>query len=281
MSTPVVNLVLPSAAARDLARDDQHRELRRLAEARGWKVLVRRVADVRVQGQGVAKVIEPWDAAELYRSLHRNPSAVLQLTRASIRLDPTSGEGRRNLISLMRFVRYKSYWSDVDLGAPLGRVIDSCAEWFTGSWCSGDRDPRCLPLHMFAPKRDWGSLDAVDGVRDFDDVHGPPMGRVDELGRQWQHTKVLHGRESLVVGGMVLSTGMHWDVLSERSSGRIANSAEVWKFARGAYCNVYPDAHIRRGQVSGRSAQRVRVVSRPLEASPNGERSRAKRRRRG
>ena len=61
----------------------------------------------------------------------------------------------------------------------------------------------------------------------------------------------MHGLEVLQIGGHPLVRGFHWDVtLGSRTSGskRVSNTVAIWKILRHGHVNIYPDAHIRKGQ---------------------------------
>ena len=55
------------------------------------------------------------------------------------------------------------------------------------------------------------------------------------------------------IAGRPLINGFHWDVMlgsRTRGSKKVSNTVEIWKIPPHGHINIYPDAHIRKGQKS-------------------------------
>lgn len=289
-ATPLVFIATGASQSIDRKQEEARVAVQRWVERQQWECRTRRAVPVRLTRSSESgrsmDVLEPRDADELYRALHRRPTAVVQVGSPKVRLDPSAPPSARHSVSLGRFVRYKSYFCQLGrVGAEFqaGGVLDGFSEWLQQCACDGERDARCIPLHAFSPNKEWERLHVAEEVTRFEARHGGATSRTDENERQWRTPNAPHGRESLVVAGASLRTGFHWDVVSPGKSGRLCTSAEVWAFKPGAYCNVYPDAGVRRGQRRGKCAERVFEAERPdkqLKQSKRAPRSSNSRHRR-
>lgn len=260
--TGLVWLVAPPKSHAS-SEQERHREVaQREIVANGWECRTRRTVAVKGPANRTVRVLEPVEAHDIYRAIHRQSVGVLLMGSAKVLLDPTGAAVPRNLVNLDAFVRYKAYFGRFGERHNLTTQLDQIREWSGGCFCTGERDPRCLPLHVLSPGSDWSDLDTADGVDAFAAVHGPPQARLDSGGRAWKLPNACHGREVLSVSGSILRAGFHWDVISD-TNGRMSTSHEVWKFSKRAYVNVYPDEMVREGQRSGLSAKRVFQASRP------------------
>lgn len=221
--------------------------------------------------------MEPQDAGELYRLTHRHPTAAIQIGQPTVRLDPQSEPSERNSISLERFIRYKAFFRMLGREGPkidVANFLSGFQDWQQHCSCDGERDARCIPLHVFCPSREWKDLHDINGVKEFESRHGQASSRVDDKDRNWNlPKKARHGRESAIVAGAILPSGFHWDVVSSRGDGRLCTSTEVWRFRRDSYCNVYPDAAVRQGQRKGIRARLVYEALRPDDTLSSGTRS--------
>lgn len=257
--------------------------VRRQAEERGYQVSVFRTVPRTSRRRDEANrrllLVDPWEADRLYRLLHRSSVAVFQAGRARVLLDPLKEVSTANSIALARLVRYKSYFAQFDGSTPPANLFLEFDKWAGKTHVEGQRDCRVLPLHMFAPRRDWPGLTPMSGRREFEQVHGKPAHLSDEDSRAWKQPSALHGKESLVVANFALQAGFHWDVSAARTRSRIASLVERWKFEPGSYANVSPDGHIRGGQRSGVSASREGQAPRPAEPESVRPSKKAQRRR--
>ncbi|HEY0119965.1 MAG TPA: hypothetical protein VGC04_14415, partial [Cellulomonas sp.] len=149
-------------------------------------------------------------------------------------------------------------------------------EWLKETHVESHRDARVLPLHMFAPRRDWPDLASPGGLDAFERAHGGPSRLSDEASRLWKQPNGLHGNDVLVVANHELPMGYHWDVGAAQTVSHLSSLVERWKFERGSYANVSPDGYVRGGQSSAESARRDGVAPRPpaptLEATPKQRR---------
>jgi hypothetical protein len=177
-------------------------------------------------------------------------------------LNPESGPFDANSVSLESFVRYKCDFLNVKPEHKIAAALDELGKQLGLQWCNGERDARCLPLHTFAPKKDWANLESDEGVKLFERSHGPATQRIDAAERQWQVATAMHGGESAYVGGVSIRSGFHWDVQGVGDGSNLYNSAEVWRLGKGNYLNISPNAHIRQG-ARGRTGIKVFAAKRP------------------
>ncbi|MGK3201055.1 hypothetical protein [Amycolatopsis sp. MEPSY49] len=282
---PLIFFVAPPKKRENSQQEQGRRSVQTWAERQDWLIRTRRTVDTRVlEGENsgrLLEMVEPLDANDLYHLMHRHPTAVIQIGNPAIRLNPSAPVTMRNAKKLQMFVRYKAFWS------PLGRVdssfnpeilLEEFSSWITSTDCTGERDARCMPLHVVSPDRDWSNLHVAAGITEFEKIHGRATKRTDEDGRHWRTPNALHGREVATVAGMDLRAGFHWDVVSTNGASSLHTSSEVWKFARDSYCNVYPDASIRRGQSAGKSAKLVWQAERPANTQKGGGKNRTAKR---
>lgn len=200
-------------------------------------------------------VLDPKDAARLYRRLHVAPTLVVSVGSALVSTDPTRDPpNRRASRTLEEFVTYKAAFALVRSCEDVEAAFDEVELWAQAVNCEGQGDPRVLPLHVF----DKGSL-ALDlsspsGMKEFRRRFGSANDREDDSGRRWERG-VPHGREALRVAGCELPAGTHWDVSSTGGSFRLLSASEVWKVNAPGYLNVYPDEHVRvpGGKLQGRA----------------------------
>lgn len=279
-TTPILFLVAPPRADTSAEQDGARLVLQRWAEHQGWQCATRRTVSYRVNhGANTGRrlqVMEPRDSGDLYRLMHRNPTAVIQIGQPTVSLDPSNSPSERNSISLERFVRYKAFFRMLGREGPRINVayfLSGFQDWRQCRACEGERDARCIPLHVFSPSREWKNLHDVKGVKAFESCHGEASRRVDDKDRDWKPPNALHGQEVAIIAGARLRSGFHWDVVSSRGDGRLCTSTEIWRFSRGSYCNVYPDAAVRRGQHQGGRARRVYEARRPDDMLTQGTRS--------
>jgi len=203
--------------------------------------------------------LQPNDARELYRLVHRWRVLVLSFTSVYVRRDPSRQPAeRRAALELGTFVEHKAqFW--LVRGRPGLQLAVAGLACTATCGCDGDDDPRYLPLHAFSVDRPWGTLSDQHGRDAFEDLHGPARSRVDADKKRWTRADrgAYHGREALTIAGRDLPRGMHWDVTSERGLGRLTTANEVWRLPRGprGHINVYPDAYVR--PKAGSSARRV------------------------
>jgi hypothetical protein len=143
-------------------------------------------------------------------------------------------------------------------------MLDKFDHWQRDVTCSGENDPRCLPLHSFAPSREW-SFDDPNEEKAFTRAHGKHNHRVDEADRQWRQPQPggFHGRESLKVGGVTLRPGFHWDVQSSSNATSFFAIESIWDVPAKAYVNVHPDGHVSAGQSLVKTAGKSYVAPRP------------------
>jgi hypothetical protein len=222
-------------------------------ESRGWVSLplVRTTSLSLQRGDAAGRrvnVLTPQDTESVYRASHGSPLIVLSTTSYRLRIDPRADPATsRVLWSPEDFFRHKAYTATVRSPREAPLAVSAALKGLQALECEGYSDPRVLPMHVFSPAGEPHDLSSMVGRRAFRSTHGAPGSRTDSLGRTWA-TGERHGRESLMVAGLPLPTGFHWDVSIARGNCSISNGWEVWELrGRRAYANIAPDAHIRRG----------------------------------
>lgn len=231
---------------------------RRLAADQGLPLTVRRTRRVRVAGDGWERRVElitPQHAAGLYRELHRAPTLVLAFGSMFVRRDPSRDPPvRRAAIRLQEFVAYKASFSMIRGHNDVPRAFSEFSGWQDEVHCSGEADPRVLPLQVFALGPRNPDLATTDGAAVFREQHGPPSSRTDGDQVKWKRAdkNAFHGGQSLAVAGCDLPAGLHWDVSRSGRSIRLTNSSQVWRLTgRRAYLNIYPNSYVRAPNVAG------------------------------
>jgi hypothetical protein len=219
---------------------------------------------VRLRGESPENafdVLSPEDAAALYRLAHRSRALVLVSAPTLVRRDPRGDPPtRRQTITLQTFVQHKALYGEVKQRNDIDAEFQRFNRWQQSVGCTGDNDPRVLPLHVFEARGDWSRLGEAVVDREFVARFGRPQERHDDGQKVWKRTAEYHGSSALTVAGRELSEGLHWDVRTDGpGEAQLHTSAEVWVLppaARG-YLNVYPDADVQR---SGKRAGRVKQI---------------------
>lgn len=200
------------------------------------------------------------DAVWIYRSCHRYAIAILSLTAAYIRRDPSQYPKRfRSLISIDKFVRYKAYFGHIRTMSAVEWHVQNFIESLDTVECDGPDDPRALPFHIFNCPNEWDLLEGSEQQERFAFEHGRSSQRRDCDKVLWNKPKgqaAKHGGGPLLVGKTLFEQGFHWDVVPE-GLGTILTPDSVWHLeGANAYLNVYPDGFVR---ISGRSSGVKRV----------------------
>jgi hypothetical protein len=198
-------------------------------------------------------VLSPQDAKRIYELAHGGPLVAFATADVKVRLDARADPAAERLFSpLDRFLRYKAHTIHV---RQRDQVMNALAEVHAAMLslkCDGHRDPRALPLHVFAPDIDLVGLDELEGRVTFDRRFGGPNNRHDGQGRQWA-TGAMHGTKTVSVADAVLPTGWHWDIQADRNSSTVSTGWEVWELlGRSGHLNITPDASVRAGKQSRR-----------------------------
>lgn len=194
-------------------------------------------------------LVAPEDARWMYAELHRYDVAVLTLRAAYVRRDPSMLPARRRqLLPLVRFVRYKAFYAMIRSRRDIEVALDQFAESRRTVGCDGVDDPRVLPLHIFHCPNDWTGLDSAAGRTIFDREHGNSNHRYDCSGLYWAKPKgqaARHGGSALRVARRTLESGFHWDVSAARRA-TVYSADSVWLLRQSnSYINIYPNGHIR------------------------------------
>ncbi len=237
-------------------------EIRRIIRtecgSRGWDFHERQTCPIRLDGRPLG-TIDPQDATNLYKRIHRARVGVWQVGYAHAPTNPRPRRNKRDYVSLHRFVRHKAFHHNVHEG----RFNDlwhsslvSFWNWLDRIGCENEADPRCLPFHVFETQFSIDKLETEAGRSEFAQTHGSQSSRNDSNQLRWERPKGQgHGQEILNVSGYNLARGFHWDVSSGKSKRRLTTTSDIWDIGRGGYVNVYPDAYVR----GGKSARRVRL----------------------
>jgi hypothetical protein len=273
--SPLVFAVLPPEGQFEAQQADKLEELRQASAAREWELVTvkSRSVDSRLYGESrrPLRMLEPWDARELYNAAHRRPVGVTEFRSVRVQRNPGIHASSENSVSLARFIKYKAFYRQVPNnrnpdGTPstATQFVEGFENWMRESGCLGDRDPRCIPLISFSAREDW-TLDTPDGVRRFEAIHGRPTDLRDDARREWRRpfSGGMHGQTVLTVAQRELPRGFHWDVWNSGQSTSLYAINEIWTFPRSSYANVHPDASIRRGQSSAISARVTFTAEKP------------------
>lgn len=199
-------------------------------------------------GSRPAVVLEPIDAHAIYLEAHRNFVAVVQIAAVGVLKNPENRATPRNTMTLEKFVRYKACFIVASPEHSTDDIVRVAEDWIEVVRCAGDSDPRCLPLHVFSPDRDWVGLESSTVA--FDDHHGIGNRRTDSVGRRWPKDLSHHGLQVDVVAGHSMQQGFHWDAQALRNESFVYNAQEVWEIREDGHLNIYPDSHMRRGKNS-------------------------------
>jgi hypothetical protein len=208
------------------------------------------------------QLLKPADAYALYQTLHRSSVLVLAFTALYVRRDPsTTPAARRHLFTLETFVQHKATFGLVRGKPDIGACFARFQQWSGSVSCSGENDPRILPLHSFETDQNWTTLGTTAADKRFSDLYGPSARRTDNSGKEWvrPNSGAYHAPQTQIVAGHRLRKGMHWDVTSGgHENVRLLAPHQVWKLGNGNndYLNCYPDAYIR----VAKSAKGVRLV---------------------
>ena len=207
----------------------------------------------RLNGRPV-QLVTGLDAANLYRRAHRVKVAVFVAGKPRVPLSPDAPITIGQTVALTSFVRYKAHARPLPTAtAHVSSQLDSCAVWYRSTECEGGRDPRCLPLHVFATERT--DLDEPQQRQAFEDDHGTGACRLDNRRLTWRlDPRSFHGRERLHVAGYELPPGFHWDVSVQNGPKKLTTGTEHWQVSR--YINIAPDAHFRGREPYARKIKR-------------------------
>lgn len=221
--------------------------VRSICSERQWLIQVRRTVSL-----GGRAIVQGADAEALYRRCHRVRVVVIsvQHRRAHgpqvLRRPPHQASTHvhwRDAISLRQFCRHKAMFHRLRLDREQISWASRFASWATLVECDGQRDPRCLPLHVFETHRGWSKrLLRHSGRAEFESAHRLGTSLRDQNGFEWC-TGPAHGLDIDIVAGHSLPAGFHWDV---ETRGR---ELELWTPTAGwvvrEYVNVAPNAHVR------------------------------------
>jgi hypothetical protein len=213
-------------------------------------------------------LLSPHEIAGIYRGAHRERTAVIAFGGARVLLDISELPSNQGCVPLERFVRHKCWYSLISRPEEVADVLLSALAWMKETGCEGPRDPRCLPMAIFATRQDF-PLGTPEDRREFVRRHKSSARSstlTDAVSRTWQ-VGPHHTRDVLQVAGTALPIGFHWDVQAGHKSSVIATGWERWELAGGGYTNVHPDAYIRAGNATkthpsataGRSAKTAKT----------------------
>lgn len=273
---PVVALVVPDPVSSGSKYEGDRRAWAERAKKDGFEVwtlrAVRITSAARDESSRPLWVLPAAEVVKLYRAAHRRAVAVVQFGSVRVSPNPLTFETTRTTLPLESVFRYKAFFVR-GLGGTIDNAIASYTQWIDSVECDGDRDPRALPLHQFSPDVDWKDLHVQTGIEKFQSRHGGPSALIDSDQRPWKRPGLAaHGQEALVVAGVELPPGFHWDVHGSRNPSRLPAWTELWEFRKGTYLNVSPDGHVRAGS-GGRSARRIFSEVKEGRSAPKHSRS--------
>ena len=228
------------------ARDrPQMAALRSLILQQGWTYRAIQAKSYRDSAGLTVRILRPSDAKEIYERSHRVRLCAIRFGKVRVRLNPTRHIlDERWLASLDRFLRYKAF---VEPAGHPDELLARFDQWSTAITCENERRPEVLPLHTFAPRRDWDDLQSASGFREFERLHGSASNRRCESRLEWTTDPSLHGgRDPQYVGGLQLTNGLHWDVSG--GDAEILTATDAFKVGRGSHLNIYPNGHVRPGR---------------------------------
>ncbi len=222
------------------------------AAAAGMSVKSYRAEEGRLVGESPARpilLLKPLDAQRLYESLHLDHVLVLTFSTVWVRRDPSRDPPtRRSALKLETFVAHKSVYGLVLDAQKIDTLFRRHSALPTDVGCTGDNDPRVLPLHVFETEHDWSALGDPSVDRKFYERYGSAQRRVDDDGKVWSRpgAGAYHGGGVLTVARRALTQGMHWDVSTDRRKATLYGAHEIWKLSKhGGYVNVHPNAYVR------------------------------------
>lgn len=248
-SAPTLEVWIVRPAAESPSQKEIATELRRkLDDAKIPFQELRCIDSPSHQGRKV-NLLPPEVARELYTRCHRAHVCVAATTGAQFKLDPSRDADRGNTSPVSRLLTHKARYDLLTRVQELPAYIAALAPLVNEGW-SGYNDPRCLPLHAFAPKRGHDlTLDSDREKFERERYHkvapNPQRCWIDDESRQWIVDKAMHGRDDLHITGHELPTGFHWDVQTGRRLSILCNGWERWEATNGAHINVHPDAYVR------------------------------------
>jgi hypothetical protein len=199
-------------------------------------------------------LLKPHDARQLYETLHTERVLVLAFNAVWVRRNPQRAPPElRAALPLSAFVAHKCVYQLTMDAQGLTAAFTEYDIWLQARSCTGDGDPRVLPLHVFETSGDWSGLGTRPIDRRFAATYGPPHKRIDDGGKAWTRPPpgAFHGGGSIVVAGRALTVGLHWDVSTKSRRARVYTTHEVWELRRRTgYLNVHPNAYIRKARRS-------------------------------
>lgn len=237
-----------SQEAQRTATRSHRKAIRDICADRGWGYQPREVIlTTCTEGPSRGRKLPLLDsavAAGLYNRIHEARVAVVVAgTDPMVPLHPLKqfAANSRRYVQLHRYVRYKSFWVRVPLSDPDNKSwVGSFESWQTTVGCDGDRDPRCLPFHVFYG--DGRGLDELAGRTAFDTRHGGGASRIDDRSAEWKlNPHDFHGGGPLHIAGFPLRVGCHWDVTATNYT--ISTPRGAWRV--DGHVNVHPNAHVR------------------------------------
>ncbi len=190
------------------------------------------------RGRGVV-VASRADA--LYRSAHRARTCVLSHLQVDAERHGMGGRG-----ALGRLLRYKAFFRTIERMNDIQPALTEFDDW-ASTPPSDERDPRVLPLHVFAPKEDLQELDDPAARALFWRTNRSRNGGyVDSESRPWPvaHPGAMHGHDALTVREFQLRPGYHWDSQGVKRESTLRGLTKSHVIPYMGHCNVHPDGAI-------------------------------------
>lgn len=213
----------------------------------------RRFTEVGEQSRKVP-LLRPQDAGEVYRAVH--DSAVLVIVKSGVRLlmdprrDPATA---RTVVNPVTALGHKSHvfvaGTEDEIRSRWGRLETA----YPGT-VNALRDPRLLPMHMFAPDFKGDLHEERARGRFLNEYR--TRGAWQAANAEWQDAEpgARHGRDRgasrCIVCGFEVPSGHHWDVQFSRRDGEVVGLDAVWKVHAGGHANVHPTGYVGGGKKS-------------------------------
>jgi hypothetical protein len=195
------------------------------------------------------RILAPEQFRKLYVRCHRAHVLVLVTAAVTVLLDPELGPDKKNIISLESALANKAAFVVLSRVEELAGTIPQ-NYLPTERDCNSHTDPRCLPMHAFAPFLQH-DLSTESGRRSFITEHRRSSSRSqkkvlrDAMGREWQVDPSMHSADSLHVRGHRLPVGFHWDVKTGRRKSVFSTGWQKWITVNEKHLNVHPDGFVR------------------------------------
>ena len=219
------------------------------AAERGFAATVYAPTVIQFRGespQTTADALAPHDAASIYDAAHRHLVLVVTPSEVYVLRDPSSDPPtRRQTFPVGVFLAHKALHGIIATEHDVETLLEHLARWPDSPGCTGENDPRLLPLHVFDAVGNWSGLADRAVAHRFNKRYGAGGLRNDDGNKTWVRTQEYHFPDALVIAGTPIQAGMHWDVQAVAGQATLRTSDQVWHLSgRHGYVNVLPNARV-------------------------------------